>query len=309
MDIKELNVLKIDFEKILENDVIPFLKNEDKIRNKERIKIYTICLAILLFFVALIILFCSYESEQNNKYAIIGFFSIFGLCLSNVAYKGLTKKYEMNLKKKIMPTIIKAFGNFDWYDVASISTSTIHNINLVPYFNKYNIDDNFIGEYKGIKINISEMELMYETTDSDGNQTTQIVFNGIFVMLDSNKKFNGHTLIKKRKVINNKIYEEVKLEDPLFSKKYYVESSDQIEARYLLTTAFMERYKNLEIAFSSDTIEACFKNNKLFLAIPSQKDLFTIGNINKSLYDIKQFRTFFNEIISLIDVIEVLKLV
>lgn len=102
--------------------------------------------------------------------------------------------------------------------------------------------------------------------------------------------------------------EYIQLEDPEFNKKYSVYSSDQIEGRYLVTTAFMERFKNLQIAFNSKKIKCAFVNNKIYFAIQTNKNLFEIGNTFKSLENIKTVETFFNEIISIYMLIDYFKL-
>ena len=102
--------------------------------------------------------------------------------------------------------------------------------------------------------------------------------------------------------------EYIQLEDPEFNKKYSVYSSDQIEGRYLVTTAFMERFKNLQIAFNSKKIKCAFVNNKIYFAIQTNKNLFEIGNTFKSLENKKNVETFFNEIISIYMLIDYFKL-
>lgn len=102
--------------------------------------------------------------------------------------------------------------------------------------------------------------------------------------------------------------EYIQLEDPEFNKKYSVFSSDQIEGRYLVTTAFMERFKNLQIAFNSKKIKCAFVNNKIYFAIQTNKNLFEIGNTFKSLENPKTIETFFNEIISIYILIDYFKL-
>ena len=102
--------------------------------------------------------------------------------------------------------------------------------------------------------------------------------------------------------------EHIQLEDPEFNKKYSVFSSDQIEGRYLVTTAFMERFKNLQIAFNSKKIKCAFVNNKIYFAIQTNKNLFEIGNTFKSLENPKTIETFFNEIISIYILIDYFKL-
>ena len=78
--------------------------------------------------------------------------------------------------------------------------------------------------------------------------------------------------------------DKVNLEDPMFSKKFDVYSSDQIEARFWVTPAFMERFQNLTTAFGTKKAKCSFYDgDKIMFAISTDKNLFEIGNIETSL--------------------------
>ncbi len=101
---------------------------------------------------------------------------------------------------------------------------------------------------------------------------------------------------------------EIKLEDVNFSKKYVAYSTDQIESRYLITTAFMERFQNLQTAFGTNKIKCSFNNNCLMFAISTWKNLFEIGGLFRSLKNPKQLNKFFDELISIYLMIDYFKL-
>ncbi len=100
----------------------------------------------------------------------------------------------------------------------------------------------------------------------------------------------------------------VKLEDPEFSKRYNVYSSDQVEARYLVTPAFMERFNNLQTAFGTNKVKCSFYNDSIMFAISTEKNLFEVGNLFCSLSNPKQMRTFFNELASILALVDYFKL-
>ncbi len=103
-------------------------------------------------------------------------------------------------------------------------------------------------------------------------------------------------------------YEEIQLEDNNFNKKFYVLAEDQVEARYLLTTSFMERLKNLKTAFGSKYIWCTFKENKLTMQISTNNDLFEIGNLFTSTKNPKQINRFYDEIMAITEIIDHFKL-
>ena len=107
---------------------------------------------------------------------------------------------------------------------------------------------------------------------------------------------------------NKEVLNEIKLEDPEFNKKYKAYSSDEVEGRYLITTAFMERFKNLQTAFGARGAKCSFYGESLMFAISTGKNLFEIGNLFTPLNSPKQLEVFFNELISILALIDYFKL-
>lgn len=116
-------------------------------------------------------------------------------------------------------------------------------------------------------------------------------------------------IVLKAKQDSEEALDEVKLEDPVFSKKFNVYSSDQVEARYLVTTAFMERLLNIKTAFDTKHIKcAFFDENRLMISLPTNKNVFEIGSINTSLKNPKSINYLYNELVSILKLIEYFKL-
>lgn len=137
-------------------------------------------------------------------------------------------------------------------------------------------------------------------------------FRGLLVEIDMNKDFEGHTFILERnnikdnKMVDTSAYEEVKLEDVDFGKKFRVWSQNQIEARYILTTAFMERIKAIKQVFKAKYVRAAFKDKKIILAIHTGHDMFQMAGLNSMTKE--TFIQLFNEICAVLDLIDILKL-
>lgn len=104
------------------------------------------------------------------------------------------------------------------------------------------------------------------------------------------------------------VLNKIILEDAVFNKKYTAYSGDEINGRYLLTTAFMERFNNVKTAFGVEKIKCSFYDKYLMIAISTKKNLFEIGNLYTPLNSPKQLETFFNEFISILKLIDYFKL-
>jgi len=116
----------------------------------------------------------------------------------------------------------------------------------------------------------------------------------IFIIYDTINKF--------------KKYQKVTLEDCSFDKDFCVFSQDQIEARYLVTPAFMERMKNFQTVFGTKNIKCSFFDDKIMFAISTKKDLFEIGDIFTPTMSSEQMNEFFDQIMSIYEMIDYFKL-
>lgn len=112
--------------------------------------------------------------------------------------------------------------------------------------------------------------------------------------------------IIKRYKHNSKYFENLKLEDISFDKRFKVYSEDQIEGRYLVTPAFMDRLYNLQTAFGVDNIKCSFYDDKIMFAISTNKDLFELGNLYQPFG--KSVEEFYDEIASIYEMIDYFKL-
>ena len=96
------------------------------------------------------------------------------------------------------------------------------------------------------------------------------------------------------------------LEDPIFGKRFKVYSSDQVEARYLVTPAFMERLYNLKTAFGSKNVKCSFYADTLMVSIATKKDLFEICSLYKPTKEV--IYDFYKELNSIYEMIDYFKL-
>lgn len=130
-------------------------------------------------------------------------------------------------------------------------------------------------------------EEMQETTDAKGCRRTrwETVFKGLFFIADFNKPFHGKTYVvpdARGSVLNlGKLFEKgsfgrgdiVELENPEFDALFTVYGTDQIVARYILSSAMMDRL--VHFRNKADTpVHLSFINSKMFVALPLSKDLF-----------------------------------
>jgi len=272
--------------------------------------------------------------EDNGLMALMFIvFSLNSLILVWI-YKPI-RKYSSSIKAEIFPNILSFFGDFKYQEkeedlatqriaktFSSITSSTgistsISNLeesDIIPNYNKENSEDFIKGKYKEVDIKLFETKLELET-NTGKHYSCKTVFKGIVIFMSIHKNFNGKTIIindkgRLKNWLKNKFskLDNVKLEDPKFEKLFEVFADDQIEARYLLTTSFMERLLQLQESFKGQKIESSFYDNNLLMMIPIKKNLFEPGSIFEPEDFIDDSKSLLKEMNIIFQIIDILKL-
>ena len=129
-------------------------------------------------------------------------------------------------------------------------------------------------------------EYKTETQTKNGTKTTwHTIFKGIIFVADFNKNFQVSTVVRPKGVadaigawFSKNVFsfgnsELVHLENIIFDEIFATYSRNQIEARYILTPAMMERILELNKK-SDDTISLSFINSKMYIAFPLSHNYF-----------------------------------
>lgn len=311
MEINSIKEFKDNFAKIYREKVSPQLKyiDNERVLTQKKAKLYSaILISLGLIILCARFIYIKLLSTNIASHDFIIWIGSIILGIGLTTYSAMQKSFEIQLKKQILPLFMQAFGNLNWTTSKVINTYDIKDSGIFERFTHRNTDDNFSGTYRGMSIEISETDLYCYKHSRNGKRIRHRVFKGVLISIGVGKNFTGHTIVRLREFLsNNRVYEEVKLEDPEFGKKYFVDSNDQVESRYLLTPAFMERFKNISTAFGASA-ECSFKNGKILIALTTYRDLFQLGRLNTPVTDTAQYMQFLKEIISIFEMIDHLKL-
>lgn len=176
-------------------------------------------------------------------------------------------------------------------------------------------DDCIYGSYNGVKFIMNETDFGYET-GSGKNRHYYSMFKGVAMQFSMPKHINARVLIHTKGLFKYvpRGFEKVNLEYPEFNKKYqvYVNHTSsyegQIEARYLLNVAFLDRFMQLKTSFRTDNINLSIDGNTMLLMLGTNKDLFEMNHLFGKIDDINQYEVLFNEFSSVLSFIDVLNL-
>lgn len=258
----------------------------------------------------------AYFDSKAGEYTVAAILVVMFLTLSHpfTAYKSETKKQTMD-------KILAFFGNFRYAEGRGTDEHVLCKSGLIGKYDRQYGDDFFTGTYNGVNMQVSEERLTIVVQTNKGSREST-VFKGIIIVLDMNKPFSGQTVVRDdwgffnflmfapRCVIKNETVklEKVCLEDSVFERKFEAFSNDQIEARYLLTTAFMDRILEVKKRFHGRKIEFSFFDNKLFIAVSTGKDMFETTSLFSTTARYGRMREVVSQFYSVFSIIDLLKL-
>ncbi|WP_299802861.1 DUF3137 domain-containing protein [uncultured Shewanella sp.] len=271
-----------------------------------------LCAAIYLAIATLAFMFMPYLAVSDPLMVYLIGLVLLTLPFSWWVFRPI-KHYKTDVKQKIYPLIFKYFGqDFIFCKEHQMSLSALKASKLLPYYESASFDDYVQGTYKDIEIAINELQLTKQVK-RDKTTDTVTVFKGVMIELSSHKASRGHTVVVKNRggLVNFlsdsfKGLERVKLEDPIFEKQFDVFSTDQIEARYLLTVTFMERLQELSASFGNK-IQCAFYRNKLLIMLGSKENRFEMASIFKPAtfeYEFSQINKEMKQLFAIVDVLQ-----
>lgn len=314
---------KAAFEAYYESVLLPKLQENDKIRRRYFLMFVILLLLALIFYPLVIwaILVLPNDSGTNVDIGAV-------LCASGfviLTLRGPIYFYKKKAKNTIMADFAGFFGSFSYENERCLPDALLKQSELFGDYNLNKGDDFFYGTYKDVNIVIAEellqkISYFYKTQaalggrlESQQETRKKKVFRGVCILLTMNKNFKGRTVVLKDRGIFNMFkhisgLERVKLEDMYFEDLFEVYSSDQIEARYLLTTAFMERMLKLSELYGGKSIQFSFNDNQLLLAIPTDQDMFEACSFFRSNVNKKKIFRVFEQFYTVFSVVDILKL-
>ncbi|MEM7705003.1 MAG: DUF3137 domain-containing protein [Pseudomonadota bacterium] len=158
-------------------------------------------------------------------------------------------------------------------------------------------EDLFMGKISDVDFMLFEAE-RESISRSKESTTTKLIFHGLCMRLSFPKRFSGTTRVMSDKGMLNKLHttgndlplERVKLEDAAFEKQFEVLSTDQVEARYLLTPALMERLVEVQKILGPKTrLRAGFFDRHMLLTLDTRKNRPLSKRVGVSLNKLHHF--------------------
>jgi hypothetical protein len=195
------------------------------------------------------------------------------------------------IKQEMNQRIAAAMGcNFDHVAMPGPEFEFAKTYELVPDYDREAFEDQWRGEIVGRPFGLYEAHLE-EWRGSGKNRRLETVFRGVVMTIGFARDFHGSTLIEREGnhmtlfglrdaiTIEGVRLERVTMVDPRFEEDFTVWSTDQVEARYLVHPAYVERLIEIEQRFSGKKIRALFHRGSVIIVLEAS-DQFESGSLD-----------------------------
>ncbi len=236
--------------------------------------------------------------------------------------------FKKEAKELLIKETLSFFGNFQIKELKQKFNKDLHNLYLFQGTALCGYTERISGTYNSIEVDIKEMLSPFKLEGHNNNApSSHNVISCLVITIPSFKKFKGATIIQNKIIhglplFNNRL-ESVRLEDPEYNNYYNTYSKNQIEARYLITPAFMKRLNKLAktkrplcLSFEKGKITfiTFLKKNQKFYT-PDNSNGFQAfdmtDNFEISLFqpvNIESLRETMMDLVEIFELIDVLKL-
>ncbi len=311
------------FAKHYEENIKPHVDafEEKRIISLKKVSIHiriAICIVIMLLFCTTLIL--NLFELDANSIKILTTVVVFIFCaLALWVYESTHKcdKYEKLVRSEIFTKIISFIESFQYVPQCSLQNytgtrytslieppqNTDNSFQRVRDFYNQDIKGDISGNYKDVNINIFGVGIM-----EDRGKCFKEYLGQTVISFSLNKNFNSSTMVVSKSYITVTELERVKLEDIKFESIFDIYSDNQVEARYLLTTSFMNRLIKLSKFFGSKSMECIFDNNKLFIRVSGEKSLFNSGSIYQPVNFVEDSKILLKEMNIIFNIVDSLKI-
>lgn len=245
-----------------------------------------------------------------NGYFFMPIFFFATIPLVYLLFLIFEKQFQLDVKTKLMVKISKIFDDIIWLQNIPLNELEIEDLNIVPLFDEGEYNDYFKGFHNDVQFEIFNPTFFRTFRDFNDWKYRKQVFEGVVMKFYLNKKFEGHTIILENSIHNltpNPNLIRTEMEDVDFEKKYDVYTTDEIEARYLMTAGFVDRLQNLKLKFLAKKIRCAFKDNSFYIVF-KKKNAFEGGSLYRKLPDFKMCNSMFEQILAIYQLIDTLKL-
>lgn len=219
---------------------------------------------------------------------------IVALCVGGAPVMTVSRK----AKRALLHPALSALGmRHQEKDFDPPALDALRGFSLLPGYDDSSFEDRIDGD----GFALCEAHLTKQVKTKSGT-TTVTKFRGLIGYIVHPAKALGQTVLARDMGFFNTLaaprgMKRAGLVDSRFEKTFEVWTTDQVEARYLVTPVVMERLLELESKFHGKQLRAAFADGHLYFALES-KNLFEVGSAFSSFEDPSRMQRLVEELAS-----------
>ena len=226
------------------------------------------------------------------------------------------RKFEASRDDAIIPRIVGYFPGFTYRRDVPADQNALYEAVVIPMGDRQDGGDAVKGVHAETEVRMSELSTYKRVQSGKSSHYVQL-FKGLLISMEFEKPFDGVTVVERgwdqngyvtEALRGGKTMEVVALEDPDFEKKFRVRSTDQVEARYLLTPDFMTRLYDLSTGGQAQGLRCSFVNKRFHLAVPTERNYFELGSSDSQMSNLEQALIIYRDIRDALAIMDVLKI-
>ncbi len=252
---------------------------------------------------------------------VLGIFCVVAGFLFFLVYQHKKEGYDMLFKDNVIEKIIHFIDpTFIYRPMGSIKEADYYTSQLLPQdYDRFSGSDLVEGQKKGIPLKFSHLLVEKKHESKNGTEEWTTLFQGLFFCAEFNKEFRSKTYvlpdIAERSLggfggflqeFNRSHGKLMRLDHVEFEKYFVVYGDDPLEARYILTYAFMERILKF-YQKNKNNLSIGFVGGKMYLALEYTKP-FSSPSLMRSVLNFSEIKSYFEFLDMVFDIIEEFKL-
>lgn len=279
------------FEAHYASDIEPWIMKQE---NRRKLFLKLAGLAIVVTIVLVAGLQLLYWGAIGDAFHIAAILFVVPAVMGAAVCWGIVWLFRFSIKQYLVPKVCQFAGlTFDARPT-SFPFNLFDEADFLPNHDRKVWEDGITGSHGDVNFRLVETKLQTRNSSSSSSgENWRTKWRGMFFLLEFPKPFQGRTIVTRERSAMGKLFagqpaDPVRLEDPRFEKLFEAYSTDQVEARYLLTPTFMERVVALAAMVGRDSPEFMFVDNRLGIAVRSRKNRFEGGSILTPMQDRKR---------------------
>lgn len=250
--------------------------NERRIADKRKARNIAIALTVVGAVVVTV-----FNNGGSPLGAIVGVLFL-GLLAYFMIYSIYKSFHNKTYKAEVVPELVEAIIPGAKYSKKGvIKKSDIKEAKIYSFSGKdMNTEDSIVGRIDKTDFSFNEVNIYHAENDGDGGTRRVVDLLGFVFVADFNKHFQGHTVLSSKKrhldIGFFSSYQKCVLEDVDFERLFTTYTTDDQQARYILTPALQQRITELHSYFDHREMAISFLSDKMMILVNSGTNHFEV---------------------------------